>query len=182
MVEKDALRRALKAKTLQYVGTDFTEEDRLTCSALAESELYRGCDTLFAFHPLSDEVDITPLLGDAIRERQLALPKTEDDGSLTFFIVTDLSALRRGRWAITEPGEGAIITPAPGDLMIIPALAYDRCGQRLGRGKGYYDRYLQEYNSAKTVGVCRSYQLLERIPTQAWDRAVDHVLCGGMFY
>ncbi len=182
MYEKDALRKAMKAKTLQYAGTDFTKEDRLTCFALRESELYQGCGTLFAFHPLRGEVDITLLLEDAIRERRLALPKTEDDGSLTFFIVTDLSTLRRGRFAIVEPEDGTRVIPAPTDLMIIPALAYDRNGHRLGRGKGYYDRYLKEYNSMNTVGVCRSYQLLEHVPTQAWDRTVDHVLCSGILY
>ncbi len=182
MHEKEALRRVMKAKAQEFAGADFTAEDRLTCSALRESELYQRCKTLFAFHPLIGEVDITPILEDAIRERSLALPRSEDDGSLTFYIVTDLSHLRRGRFAIAEPDAGKLVTPEPTDLMLIPALAFDRQGRRLGRGKGYYDRYLNAYSTVCTVGVCRSYQLLEHIPTQAWDRAVDQVLCAGVLY
>jgi len=182
MYEKDALRAAMKEKAKLYVDRDFLEEDRRSCSALLESERYRRCNTLFAFHPLKGEVDITPLLEDALATRRLALPRTEDDGSLTFFAVTDLLRLKRGRFAIAEPDDGELMIPTSTDLMLIPALAYDRSGRRLGRGKGYYDRYLKQYNSVCTVGVCRSYQLVECIPTQEWDRTVDRVLCAGTLY
>lgn len=66
--------------------------------------------------------------------------------------------------------------------MLIPALAYDRTHHRLGRGKGYYDRYLAQHNSVMTTGVCRSYQLVESIPTQKWDRTVKEVVCAGVSY
>ncbi|MCK9548989.1 MAG: 5-formyltetrahydrofolate cyclo-ligase [Sphaerochaeta sp.] len=182
MYEKDALRAKMREKTQQYTTMDFVEEDLRSCGVLLECKRYQECGVLFAFHPLASEVDITPILENAITTRRLALPRTEADGSLTFFIVTDLALLRRGRFAIAEPHAGELVVPTPTDLMLIPALAYDRAHRRLGRGKGYYDRYLKQNNTVATVGVCRSYQLVDTIPTQAWDRRVDHVLCAGTLY
>jgi 5-formyltetrahydrofolate cyclo-ligase len=61
-------------------------------------------------------------------------------------------------------------------------MAYTLQGDRLGRGKGYYDRYLREYPEARTMGICRSYQLQKKLPTESWDMRVREVLCNGFIY
>lgn len=182
MDEKEALRERMRQLGRLNNEVDFSQEDQATCRQVLDSALYRRCSTLFAFFPIAGEVDITPVLNDAILARRLALPRTHRDGSLSFHTVTDLNGLQRGRYQIAEPAEGGVVVPGRGDLMLIPALAYDRGHHRLGRGKGYYDRYLSQHNSVTTVGVCRSYQLVEEIPTETWDRMVDQVISCGILY
>ncbi len=182
MYEKDALRKVMKERALCYDDGYFASEDLLSCTLIKDMEWYQGCGTLFGYYPIRGEVDIRPLLADALATRLLALPKTQGDGSLRFHLVGDLSALKRGRFGIPEPAEGPVVTPGADDLIILPALAYDRAHRRLGRGAGYYDRYLASYATVPTVGISRSYQLVETIPTQKWDRSVDYLVCANTLY
>lgn len=182
MYEKDALRERMQHLACLYREADFSEEDRATCSQVIDSAPYRRCTTLFAFFPIAGEVDIKAILEDAIATRRLALPRTHGDGSLSFHLITDLQQLQTGRFQIAEPVNTDAMVPTRDDLMLIPALAYDRTHHRLGRGKGYYDRYLAHHNSVATIGVCRSWQLVEAIPTEKWDRTVEQVICAGTLY
>ena len=84
-----------------------------------------------------------------------------------------------GAYGINEP-QGDTPCPAEAiDLMVVPAVAFTRRGERLGRGKGFYDCYLsREGFRAYTVGVCYSHQLLDSLPTEPHDCRVDEVVVG----
>ncbi|NMA23277.1 MAG: 5-formyltetrahydrofolate cyclo-ligase [Spirochaetales bacterium] len=182
MREKERLRTALKKMVKDRTEESQQLDDLRSCQTLLTDETYLRARRLFAFYPIAGEVNIHPILSDALEHKLLALPTTLDNGELHFRIVEDFSTLRRGSFGICEPIEGLTITPTADDLMLVPALAYTREGQRLGRGKGYYDRYLALHALVPTVGMCRGYQLLESLPNQGWDRPVDRVLCEGIFY
>lgn len=182
MHEKERLRAILK-KTAKSLGEKSQYEgDLLTCNTLLTDDTYLKAQRLFAFYPIPGEVNIHPILADALNHKQLALPTTLDNGELHFRLVGDLSTLRRGAFGICEPIEGPTVTPTTEDLMLVPALAFTKDGKRLGRGKGYYDRYLALHALVPTVGMCRAYQLLDSMPNQVWDRPVDRILCEGVYY
>ena len=90
--------------------------------------------------------------------------------------------LAPGAFGILEPGEdSALVDPSEIELAVLPGMAFDRCGSRLGRGKGYYDRFLaciEEMGAQpELVGVCPYGHLLPDIPTEPHDRRVHRVLC-----
>jgi 5-formyltetrahydrofolate cyclo-ligase len=122
---------------------------------------------------------------DLIRERCLAAaaflyyPRMCEDGNLTFFRHEENDGWERGRFDIPEPRS------APGregirkgfDLVLVPGLAFDAAGRRLGQGHGYYDRFLTGLGgTAMTVGLAFSWQLVPEVPVDAWDISVDAVV------
>lgn len=182
MQDKESVRAQLLSQERALRGTDFTEEDRLSCSALLSSALYKDSSWIFGFFPLPSEVDIRVVLLDAIAHKHLALPLCRPDGTMSFQEVLSLDHLHTGSLGITEPLEGSAVMPSNDTLTLVPGLAFTHQKARLGRGKGYYDRFLHMYRESCTLGICRKHQLLKNIPTDQWDIEVDGLLCGGTFY
>ncbi|EJW99876.1 5-formyltetrahydrofolate cyclo-ligase [gut metagenome] len=81
-----------------------------------------------------------------------------------------------GSYGILEPIGEAIQTYTSIDLIIVPGMAFDKQGHRLGRGKGYYDRLLPKIPQAYKIGICFPFQLLEEIPTEPFDICMDEIL------
>jgi 5-formyltetrahydrofolate cyclo-ligase len=98
---------------------------------------------------------------------------------MTFAPCSDAAPLCAGRFGIPEPAPGAPQgdCPAP-DLIILPGLAFDRTGTRLGAGGGYYDRLLARpsYADIPRLGLAYAFQLVETLPREAWDLPV-HAVC-----
>ncbi len=182
MSEKATLRRAIREAAKLQAKDAWYAEDRMSCEVFLDSMHYRRAARIFAFIPFGCEVDITPILYDVLQNKTLAIPIAHPDSTLTFHPVTSLENLGVGEYGVAQPTAGVPVTPTAKDLMLVPALAYTKGGVRLGRGKGYYDRYLAAYPTTFTVGICRSFQLLEEIPHQGWDRPVETVLCAGVWY
>ncbi len=123
------------------------------------------------------EVDLAGFIGDMLRSRAVYLPRVEEAGVMRFHRVDDEWAARletapRGILQ-PEPGYGEQFEPDSGEgvAIIAPGLAFDRNGRRLGRGQGYYDRYLADprLSGAVRIGVCWSMQLLREIPVDQHD-------------
>ncbi|RFU95904.1 5-formyltetrahydrofolate cyclo-ligase [Sphaerochaeta halotolerans] len=182
MQSKESLRTQLITQEKVLRGTDFSREDLASCNALLSSTLYTDADWVFAYYPITSEVDIKAVLHDAIAHKHLALPVSEMDGTMTFREVTRLDQLHRGSLGITEPREGNTVVPTARTLILVPGVAFSMQKDRIGRGKGYYDRYLQKHREAFTLGICRSHQIIKKIPTDQWDIQVNALLCGGAFF
>lgn len=183
MQTKDEVRSSLKLQAKQFLPTSFLLEDKASVESLLKSTAYAQCTTVFAFSPLAIEVDISPVLKDALMHKRLALPRCIGD-TMEFFFVTegwDDTAKPSGL-GVLEPLGGKTAIPDEYSLILVPAMAYTTDGVRLGRGKGYYDRFLGQYTTTPTLGICRRYQLLKYIPTELWDIRVREVLCNGVIY
>lgn len=108
---------------------------------------------------------------------EIALPRVEGE-HLIFHAVPALERLTTGRFGIREPDPDAAVQVLPdeGDTILVPGLAFDRRGGRLGRGGGFYDRFLERWPNAFRVGVAFSSQLIESVPCEAHDVRVDAVV------
>lgn len=122
---------------------------------------------------------------DLIRERCLGAgariyyPGTCDDGTLVFFRHGENDGWVRGKFGIREPlaGPRREGIRAGFDLVVVPGLAFDAAGRRLGQGHGYYDRFLVGLRGkAVTVGLAFSWQLVPEVPVDSWDVPVDAVV------
>lgn len=153
------------------------------CRSILAHPWFLEAKTVMAYWAIAGEIDLGPVLEEALaRGKRLLLPRCRGE-EMTARRVTDLTPLRPGVLGIPEPGEETEIVP-PGeiDLILVPAMAYDARGRRLGRGKGYYDRFLPAAGG-RTIGV--SAVLLEHVPVEDHDVPVDAVagdhgviLCG----
>lgn len=172
--EKAALReetlrklRGLDAEYLAESGARAAEE------FLALPEYLSG-GALFCYCSQSQEIPTGGIISAALSAgRTVALPQSLKDGLMIFRVVRDMHSLRPGVFGIMEPDGGCPeLRPRPGDICAVPGVCFDRRFYRLGRGGGYYDRWLAE-NPALKIGLCRERLLAERVPAEDFDIPMD---------
>jgi 5-formyltetrahydrofolate cyclo-ligase len=126
-----------------------------------------------AFFP--GEINLSTFISQVISKKQVYLPRCSPDGTMKFISLGNdwLQQTSSGLYGIKEPESGNVFvcTEPTKSAIIVPGLAFDKLGNRLGRGKGYYDRFLsmREHRSIMTIGVCWDLQILESVPTDSHD-------------
>ena len=136
---------------------------------------FQQAGTIMAYCAIPPEIDLMPVMWEALSMgKTLLLPRCETHGMMTARVIGDLAELQVGMYGILEPSPTAEIFP-PGqvDLVLVPGLAFDEKGRRLGRGKGYYDRFLTDIKG-KIMGICRC--LVEAVPVEQHDVLMDAVV------
>jgi 5-formyltetrahydrofolate cyclo-ligase len=174
--EKDRIRKQMRRQRRDYADGD--RDSRRMGEILTASPLYRQAQQLLAYAPFRQEPDLVPVLRQAEAEgKEVGIPQMIGPGRMIFRRGADPSRWRNNAWGIAEPGEEAEpIEPQPGCLILVPALAFDRRGYRLGYGGGYYDRYLERYPKVEAIGVAFSFQCIDTLPTEPQDRPVSWIL------
>lgn len=134
------------------------------------------CIALYA--PIRNEVDTGLLFDEARRLGKRVLYPRVCGEAMRFHEVTDAACLEQGAFGILEPcATGAGYPPDEADLIVVPGVAFDTTGHRIGFGKGYYDRCL--FRLGKTpvlVGLCHDFQLLEQIPSEGHDIRMQYLV------
>lgn len=134
---------------------------------------YQRAGTVLAFAGTEREIDTGPLLAMTLSGgKRLALPRCTGPGVMEARLVETPALLRPGAYGILEPAaDWPPVSPAEIDLILVPCVACDRTGRRLGHGGGYYDRYLAAYGGPAAL-VCPQALVLDRVPQGLFDRAV----------
>ncbi len=152
------------------------------CENVCSLKIFREANAVLSFSPLENETDVSPINEAALSlGKILALPRcVKGTRKMDFYTVRTQSDLEKGSFSVLEPKpDRPLFLPKGGikALCIVPALAYDSDGFRLGYGGGYYDRYLSEYGRDLTViGVAYGDFLTESLPHGELDVAVDAVV------
>ncbi|MBQ9085744.1 MAG: 5-formyltetrahydrofolate cyclo-ligase [Clostridia bacterium] len=173
--EKKELRRQLLALRETFPQKRRAVLDKELCRRMAAHPFFRDAEILLLYFPTRGEPNLLPLAKLALeQEKQLAFPVCHtNDVTMTFHTVSDLRELIPGHYGIHEPSLSA---PQPtareNTLCILPGLAFDQKGYRLGYGKGYYDRFLTHFPGRK-VGLLYHAFLSKRLPTEPTDQAVQ---------
>lgn len=164
-VARSGLSEALRRKAGESIARD-----------LARARELAGVDRVALFAGLPDEPDTRPLF-ERLHEAGvvLHLPRSSAVGLLDFVSVSSWEDLQPGRYGVLEPGpEREPIAISELQLALIPGVAFDRAGGRLGRGGGYYDRtFPAGAGGPILIGVAFAFQLVERVPVGPLDRCVD---------
>ena len=152
-------------------------DKKITDKFLALEE-YTSCKVLFAFVSSDIEVDTMEIIKRALADgKQVAVPKCTDKmGHMEFYFIKSLEDLKVGYFSILEPVTDICVKAEEYDgLCIVPGLCFDYQGFRIGFGKGYYDRFLQNFNGT-TVGICYSKCVEKELPRGTYDKSVDVVV------
>lgn len=181
---KKELRREALIRRNGLTEKERTEAAVCLAERLLGHQWYYCSENIIGFVPYGSEIDISEILQDALEKRKkLYLPKIIGQ-EMYFFRVTSLTELEEGYKGIMEPignTEEYVYSEsiASKTLMIMPGVAFDPMRNRIGYGKGYYDRYLQEKTGLQLRSIAVGYrcQMLEEIPAQETDIKPYQVIC-----
>ncbi len=174
-ITKAELRQAIRTLKRQYSKEQMEEMSLGIAEKLLAHPQVRDSRTILLYSPLPDEVDISPMLG-ALSDKRVLLPKVTGDTSMELRRYTGAEGLSAGAFGIMEPVGEVFSDYRSIDLAVVPGMAFDPKGHRLGRGRGYYDRLLAQLPDAYKIGVCFSFQLVEAIPADTTDIPMDEVV------
>jgi 5-formyltetrahydrofolate cyclo-ligase len=176
--EKQALRRLIRDRLAAIPEGLRRERSRQSCEILRQQPVWRRARAVLFYAPLPSELDLSFLMEEALREKRLvALPRFHaGNGEYEAVLVTRAGECAPGRFGIVEPGEGCPVLPGNRlDLALVPGVAFDPLGHRLGRGRGYYDRLLAMAGGVK-CGVAFDEQVADHVPVEPHDVTLDCLL------
>jgi 5-formyltetrahydrofolate cyclo-ligase len=165
--EKSGIRRDLLKRRLRLA---FSEADKISKEITKNFiglERFKNAQSVALYFPIKNEV-MTEGIFESARElcKQIYFPRV-DGPLLEFGMVNNLSELKPGRFGIPEPNrDAAKVEIADIDLIIIPGVAFDRFGRRIGYGKGYYDRALIKIDKKRRIGLAYNFQIVDSIPME----------------
>lgn len=181
---KQELRKQIKA-ILQTHQPSFESESFRICKNIVSSDYYKNAQIILCYMALPDEVDLFQIILQSQNDKKkIFLPKVQTrTTNMDFFEITKNISLTKGSFGILEPDSSS----TPFDfkdyqneniLILVPGRAFSKNGERLGRGKGYYDTYLKnKLRNCISAGVCFPFQIVNEIPVEPHDLKMDF-----MFY
>ena len=175
-MDKKALRAQIRAQKRAMTEEEICRRSEALGQLFRQSALYINAKTIYGYLPYNQEVRTVPMLEQAIRDgKRVAVPKVYGE-EMRFIYITDFSQVSDGYCGIPEPLFDEPVAEDKDALVLMPGLAFDREGHRIGYGGGFYDRFLSAEPNHPTVALCYDFQLVEELPTEEFDIPVDFVI------
>lgn len=168
------MRREVRLLLSKLSAAEIAAKSEAIWRQVEPMEEFRQAATVLLFASLPSEVQTQSFMQRWSEQKLLLLPIVHGD---TLLVGASAALKKNDLFGILEPARALAEIP-PVDVAIIPGLAFDKRGNRLGRGKGYYDRFLKTINPPYKIGVCFACQLLEQVPHEEQDVKMDKVVAG----
>ena len=167
--EVGAIKRAMTAEQIEAYSADLTEK---FCS----TEYYKNAASVYVYLPYNQEVRTWEIVKRAWADgKKVAVPKVYGD-FMKFLWLESFDDLAPGGWDIPEPTFDEPVADDEAALILMPGLAFDPQGHRVGYGGGFYDKYLQDHPRHKLVALCYPFQMFDHLDVEAHDIPVDLVI------
>lgn len=173
---------------LRYQRNSITLGEQLAASIQLASQLcelppYKRAQTIASYLPDDGEIFTDDIHKNAWPEKKIiALPIMQDDQQLQFTLYNDQDELSTGRWGIRQPKTFTLITEDEIDIVLVPLVGFDQKGNRLGRGGGFYDRFLCRCANAVFIGLAHDFQYIQDLPSAEWDIPLQFVITPSKTY
>ena len=175
-MDKKALRTAIRQQKRAMTEEQIVSKSEKLGRLLAENELYKNAKTFYGYLPYNQEVRTVPMLEQALRDgKRVAVPKCYGE-EMKFIYMDDLSLVAPGYAGIPEPIADGPVADDPSALVLMPGMAFDPQGHRIGYGGGFYDKFLAAEPNHPTLALCYDFQMLPHLETEEFDIPVDYVL------
>ncbi len=173
-MNKEEIRNRIKSRKSLLSPAEKAQAAATVFNLLERSAAFTMAENILLYHSLPDELSTREFLDRWASRKHFFLPRV--NGVNLDILPYDRSTMALGAFQIEEPQGDDVADISQIEMVVVPAIAYDRRGNRVGRGKGYYDRLLASTKATK-VGVGYDFQLLdEEIPAEPHDVAVDMVI------
>ena len=175
-MDKSALRREIREKKKAMSLSEIEERSARLGELFAQTDAYRQAKSLYGYMPYNQEVRTIPILERAIRDgKRVAVPKVYGD-TMKFIYLDDLTQVANSDMGIPEPVADAPVADDKTALVLMPGLAFDEAGHRIGYGGGFYDKFLTAEPDHPTVALCYDFQMYAHLDTEEFDIPVDMVI------
>ena len=175
-MNKKELRAMIREKKRAMTPTEIDAKSAALAAQFYQTEAYRNARTIYGYLPYNQEVRTTPMLEQAMADgKRIAVPKCYGN-EMRFIFMEDLSLVEKGYANIPEPIADGPIADDETALVLMPGLAFDREGHRIGYGGGFYDKFLAAEPNHPTLALCYDFQMMDHLETEEYDIPVDTVL------
>jgi len=180
--EKQGMRQKLLERLLSLTKNEIKRRSKDVEDRLSELPIYKQAKVIMVYYPLRGEVDILRKIKKDLGSKRFCFPVMDLEAkNLRIFEIANLDEdFCVGAWGVMQPDteKAKEVDIKEIDVVIVPGLAFDRQRNRLGRGAGFYDRFLQNITPpTKKVGIAFEFQIMENLPTNlSWDQKVDTVV------
>ena len=175
-MDKKELRKQIREKKRAMTPEEIQSASQKLKELFLATEQYQKAKTIYGYLPYNQEVRTVPILEQTLVDgKRVAVPKIFGD-EMKFIYLTDLTQVEEGYAGIPEPVADGPVADDPTALVLMPGLAFDKEGHRVGYGGGFYDKFLTQEPEHPTVALCYDFQILEELPTEEFDIPVDLVL------
>ncbi len=175
-MDKKSLRKAISARKRTMTDEEIVQKSSRLVQLFLSTEQYIKAKTIYGYLPYNQEVRTIPILEQALRDgKKVAVPKVYGE-QMRFICLQDLTKVEAGFAGIPEPVDDGPIADDPDALVLMPGLAFDPQGHRMGYGGGFYDKFLANEPGHPTIALCYDFQVLPHLETDEHDIPVDCVL------
>ena len=175
-MDKKELRAMIRAQKRAMTEQEIESKSQRLTELFLATDAYRQAKTIYGYLPYNQEVRTGSLLEQALRDgKRVAVPKCYGD-EMRFIYLDDLSKVEKGYCGIPEPVADEPVGDDPTALVLMPGLAFDEEGHRIGYGGGFYDKFLMQEPEHPTLALCYDFQMLPELHTEEFDIPVDRVI------
>ncbi len=174
---KNQIRKEMKSIRAAMSKAEVLQKSKAAAECFIKSEIYKKAETIMLYMPLGNETDTSEIIRAAFADRKrIVLPVTDGEtGIITPFFYDKDTVLEKGGFSVTEPKNARLAEKSDIDVVIVPGIAFDESGARVGFGKGCYDMFLAGMTAVK-VGYCYEFQLCEKISADEHDIKMDCIV------
>lgn len=173
MTSKTEIRSAIRALKKQHSREELQAQSELIMRKLEQHPDFISAQKIMLYSSLPDEVQTQAFIEKWRLHKRIILPTVVGDDIIPVELAAN-TGFAVGDFNIMEPQNEAYTGDF--DLIVVPGVAFDRQGNRLGRGKGYYDRFLCQHRSVKKIGICFDFQLVDNVPVEENDIPMDEII------
>ena len=175
-MNKKELRAQIRAQKRAMTEEQIVEKSLRLGELFLASDAYKNAKTIYGYLPYNQEVRTVAMLEQAMKDgKRVAVPKCYGD-EMRFIYMDDLSKVEKGYANIPEPIADEPVADDETALVLMPGLAFDPQGHRIGYGGGFYDKFLAKEPNHPTLALCYDFQMVEHLETEKFDIPVDTVL------
>ncbi len=178
MPTKTEIRTLIRKEKSLYTPSQLNALSCIACEGIRNETSWQEAQTVLLYYPLPDEVDVRQLLEESFADGKTVLLPAVVGLELELRVYNGSHSLSKGDLEILEPVGNVFSSDLYSDIdvVLVPGMAFDENGHRLGRGKGYYDRLLPFLRNAYLLGVAFPFQFLTNIPVEEHDVRMDRVI------
>ena len=175
-MDKKELRASIRSRKRAMTEEEIVSRSQALAQLFLNSEAYKSANTIYGYLPYNQEVRTVPMLEQALQDgKRVAVPKCYGD-EMRFIFMEDLSKVEKGYANIPEPIADGPVADDKTALVLMPGLAFDPQGHRIGYGGGFYDKFLSAEPNHPTLALCYEFQMLPELETEEHDIPVDTVI------